>query len=226
MKHRSRYVRVLGLILLATCIATAANATSVRFLDVGAITGFDPLTPGFPTTPDVIMLPDGQSYMAGPEGSGAPVQYLLEHCLLIEGDSSCQPGVPTGTAYTDIVSLTLIQPEPAVMDPPLYLVVGGMLATGYTTSDVWFDTASPSFGENSVDPMLYMLLEGASADYHYFGFLFESYNETKTLRYDVSAMLSSGTPVILTSAYSPVPEPGSACLLVVGLVALAAGRRR
>jgi hypothetical protein len=198
----------------------------VRFIGVGSPLGFDSSTPGFPTSPDLVMDSTGQNFPASNLPSAGSVLYGLEHCLLVAGDPACQPSVLAGTAYTDLVTLTL-DSTPAAAPPVesgLYIVLAGMSSTGYTPEDVMFDTAGSAAPE--VDPLLYFLLDSGGTEYHFFGFRFTQIGESRTLRYDVTGMAASGTPIILTSAYLPVPEPGTGSLLALGLISLAAWRRR
>jgi hypothetical protein len=211
-----------GLLLVSlACLGSSAEASTVQFVGLTSPFGFDASTPGFPTTPDLVMTPAGQSFSASSTPSANSVHYSLDHCLLLSGGSACQAGIPIGTAYTDIVTLTLESTPvsaPAV-ESGLYLLIGGMASSGYTVDDVLFDTAGQANPE--VDPLLYLRLDLAGPDFHYFGFRFENIGESRTLRYDVAGMAASGTPVILTSAYYSVPEPSSGSLLLLGLVVLA-----
>ena len=221
-----RRIRVFGLVLLLSLGLTAsAQAAMVRFIGVGDFNGFDGSTPGFPTTPDVLIEPSGLSLSAGPVGSGFDVLYTLDHCLLPGGATTCQPGVVAGTAYTDLVTITLASTPVANPVPPggLYLLVGGMLSTGYSATDVWMDTDQQTVAGIPVDPLLYAYQ--GSGDRNYFGFRFSGIGDSLTLRYDVSAMQPSGTPVLFTTAYYPIPEPSTAVLFALGLIGMACRRR-
>lgn len=227
MRMASRLVGAVCLMGLLLGVGSSAQAAMVRFVSAGSFLGFDPSTPGFPTVPDLTFSPSvGVSLPAGTTPNPNGVQYRLDHCLLVQGSSACQAGVPVGTPYTDRVTLTLeaaptLDPLPAA---GLYILIGGMESTGYSATDVFFETDDPQ--DPSVDPLLYLLLTAGGNDYHYFGFMFTSLGESRTVSYDVDAMAASGTPRILTSAYSPIPEPGTGILLGMGLVALGVGRRR
>ena len=207
-------------------LAGSAQAAMVRFQGVGDFEGFESGTPGFPTTPDLLIDSSGMSLAAGPVGSGFDVLYTLDHCLLPTGATTCQPGVVAGTSYTDLVTITL-ESTPAAYPVPsggLYILLGGMsVASGYSATDVWFDTDAQTVAGISVDPLLYAYQ--ASGDREYFGFLFSNLGDSLTLRYDVSAMQPSGTPVLFTSAYYPVPEPSTAVLLALGLIGMACRQR-
>lgn len=226
MRIASRTLRLLCTVAALAWAGTSAQATPVRFLDVGAGTGFDSSTPGFPTTPNLVMDGTGESYPASTGTGPGNVRYSLDHCLLVSGSSGCQPSVVLGIPYTDLVTITL--ESTPVSAPPvasgLYVLLAGMAPGSYTTSDVVFETSgstSPPF-----DPLLYARLESGGSEYHYFGFRFTQIGEQRTVRYDVSGMAASGTPIIFTSAYYPVPEPGTGVLLALGVLALATGRRR
>ena len=226
MKRGSRRLVLASLVASLACVGGTAQATSIRFLDVGAATGFDPSTPGFPTTPDLVMDAAGEVYPAGTGPSPGSVQYSMDHCLLVSGSSGCQPSVVVGTPYTDLVTLTL-ESTPASAPPVesgLYILIAGMAPGSYTTSDVVFETAGSI--SPPVDPLLYALLDSGGNEYHYFGFRFTQIGQSRTVRYDVSGMAASGTPIIFTSAYYPVPEPETGILLALGVLALATGRRR
>ena len=226
MKLGSRTLSLVFLVAALACVAGSAEATAVRFLTVGAATGFDSSTPGFPTTPNLVMDGTGEGYLAGATPGPEVVQYSQDHCLLVSGKSGCQSGAPLGTPYTDIVTLTL-ESTPASAPPigsGLYILIAGMTTGSYTTSDVTFETTGST--SPPVDPLLYARLDFGENAYHYFGLRFTQIGESRTVRYDVSGMAASGTPIIFTSGYYPVPEPGTGALLALGVLALATGRRR
>ncbi|MEE3327834.1 MAG: PEP-CTERM sorting domain-containing protein [Myxococcota bacterium] len=225
MKSGRRILIFWFAVVLSVCLAGAAQAVPVRFLGVGDFNGFDPTTPGFPTTPDLQIEPSGLSLGAGPIGSGFDVLYTADHCLLPTGTTTCQPGVAAGSSYTDLVTITLLSTPVAHPVPVggLYILFGGMLDTGYSVTDVWFDTDQQTVAGIPVDPLLYAYQ--ASGDREYFGFLFSNIGDSMTVRYDVSAMQPSGTPILFTSAYYPVPEPGTAVLVALGLVGMACRQR-
>ena len=213
-------------VVLVASLGSSAQASMVRFSGVGDFNGFDSGTPGFPASPDLLIDSSGLSLAAGPVGSPFDVQYTLEHCLLPGGATTCQPGVVAGTAYTALATITLASTPAAhpVPDGGLYLLVGGMSAsTGYSATDVWFDTDEQTVEGVHVDPLLFAYL--ASVDQNYFGFRFTHIGESLTLRYDVDAMQPGGTPILFTSAYYPVPEPSTATLLALGLIGMAYRRR-
>ena len=216
----------LALIFLVSLVGSA-QAAQIRFAGVGDFNGFDSSTPGFPATPDILIDSSGVSLMAGPPGSGFDVVYEADHCLLPSGATVCQPGVIAGTAYTDLVTITLTS-TPAAHPVPaggLYLLIGGMSAEqGYSANDVWFDTEAQVVEGIEVDSLLFAYM--SSGDRSYFGFRFTQLGQSMTLRYDVLGMQAAGTPNLYTSAYYPVPEPSTATLLALGLMGMAYRRRR
>ena len=217
-------VALILMLLVQSFLISTANAAMVRFVGVDSAAGFYSGSPSFPTVPDLDISPDGESFSAGPTGSGADIIYSIDHCLLANGVGDCQSSIVQGTAYTDLVTLTLESVPPAhpIPNEGLYVLFAGMQDTGYTVSDVWFDTDGSLVGGIQTDPLLFALHPDGLK---YFGFRFSAFGESKTVKYEVNAMQAS-TPEMFTAAYYPVPEPGTASLVMLGLATFAVVRRR
>jgi hypothetical protein len=210
--------------VLATGAPSEARATSINFLDGGIYdVGFDPTTPGFPTAVDAILPLTGPFVKADNQGL-SPVQYSLDHCLLVSGSSACQPSVGVGLAYSDVVTLTLESVDGGLPAGGITLFLSGLSSSpayGFDDVSVELDPTNPGY---VFTPLLHLTLTPGSTTYHYFGFELDSIGQSVTFRYDVSAMLAGGTPRIATNAL--VPEPGTAALLAIGLAGLALRQRR
>ena len=213
-------------VFLTVLLAGSAQAAMVRFLGVGDFQGFDSSTSGFPTAPDLLIEPSGLSLAAGPVGSGFDVLYTLEHCLLpsrrhdlpagcgcghgLHGSRDHHAGKHAGRSTLCLPGGSTFSLEgccPQAIPPRMSCLT--------RISRLWREFRWTLF----CTPIR------RQGDRDYFGFRFSNLGDSLTLRYDVTAMQPSGTPVLFTSAYYPIPEPGTAVLLALGLIGMACRQR-
>lgn len=197
--------------------------------------GFDLPAPAIPT---VRMSDDLADFLvASPDPADNPaVEFTVTNCFRYAGANGCQSSVPTDTLdYTGVTTWTVSQINIDVPDGGLFLFVGGMgngdtevefpPAPDYPLGSVQVLTDGGDFGGDTLAPLVDGLFTfGGVVEVVYFGALVDEVGDSLTFGYQVDQQLEGGTPIFFSNAARNIvviPEPGTALLVGLGLVALA-----
>ena len=254
MKRSRSSVHVRGMLCGAMIVAAIlllavgpASATPASFTSSGW--GFEPTS--------LVGLPTGSIgeedpfLLAGAPGTDPNLDVVLsgstDLCVLAAGSSVCQltPSGLTG-AYSALVTLQVSVLNTAMLPGPFTLLLTGLGNTDYDPSEVSVELdpmVDPSLDTSAVPNFVYggaftpfvHIRDLAAAQSHeiiydYIGWTVED-GDSVTFRYDVSVgpngrqapvFTLNATPIIV-----PVPEPGTALLMGLGLAGLSfSGARR
>jgi hypothetical protein len=229
---RSRQVVQMLLATLALSLAAApAVAIPVQFIEVGtAPIGFS--SSNFPTPVD-ILLPlnaDVRPVSIGAVADGFGLS--MSTCFLINEfpGSGCQAFQPAGsTGFTLIVDITLLTVPTGAADKDSLIFFSALPPVpSYSVSDVSVivNDLTPIPGFTLTPFTTASFTPAPSMTYYYLGFVLRE-GESATFRVDVTGDHSmAGSPLIFAANGYVVPEPGTALLVGLGLVALAYRRSR
>jgi hypothetical protein len=232
-----------GMAFLLVTILLAAAPAAATPANFDPVFGFE--AAGLEALPVGMMDGDDNFLTAGEGGGMSALDVELsgstDLCIFTASSPSCQGDTAGITgAYSAFVTITVSAINTSEISGPFTLFLSGLAAGSYGVDEVTIelnptvpdglDTSGiPGFGFELMGHIVDESFAPAPA-YHYVGWRAQL-GDTISFRYDVStAPGSRGAPQLMANAIGraivPVPEPGTAVLMGLGLVALGVRGRR
>jgi len=219
----------------------ALPAQALTFADpipAGFASGFDVASP----EPDFVLSPFGDDFLQVGTSPGAGIEIVIDRIeeYLYEGSSGWQATLPSGLAeFTARTTWTVTQIDIMMPDDGLMLFIGGMPDTTYVppmggtvpdypAGSVHVLTDAGPLGGETYEPLDQLVLHAPGVDYIYYGTRIFDVGDSIHFGYVGENSSTDGPPALFSNAGRNfvVPEPGTALLVSVGLVIMAARRTR
>jgi hypothetical protein len=229
-----------SLAFLLVALGVAASPAAATPAQFDPVFGF--LEAGLEALPVGVMDGSDDFLEAGESGmSGLDVELTgsTNLCVFTASSPTCQSNTEGITgAYSALVTITVSAINTPEIDGDFTLFLSGLAPSGSYAADevtIALDPTLPDGLDPSGIPGFGFVSFGHVVDetfapgttYHYIGWQV-SLGDTVSFRYDVStAPAGRGAPQLTANAIArPIPEPGSALLMALGLAGLAMGKRR
>jgi len=241
---RSLQALLMGAAFLAATIFLAAAPAAATPATIDPVFGFESV--GLEGLPVGTMNGDDDFLTAGEAGfpGGLDIELMgtaNNICIFTASSTACQSSTAGITgAWSAYVTFEISAVNPSVIDGPFTLFLTGLEPGGlYAASEVTIEldpTLEPGLDVSGITgfnlrPFGHVIDETFTpTEYDYIGWQAQV-GDTFSFRYDVSTAPGvRGTPSLTANGISrvilPIPEPGTALLMGIGLAGLAIAQRR